>query len=387
MLSKSELQAYRSNFPHLDRPYYYLDHAAFGVLSTKVIDSINNHLTDRSVGSIMTFMSDKVVIERVREKLARLINAPSPDNISFTTNTSEGLSLIASGFRWDDDDRILINDAEFPSNVYPFLNAESYEVEVDFVQSKDGFVTPEMIEAELHPNTRMVSVSAVQFLSGYKIDLAKTSKIVHDNGAFFIVDAIQAVGNSRIDVQAMNIDGLSCGALKWLMAPMGIGFVYISDELREIIDQQYVGWLSVEEPWQLSNFDQDLNPTGRRYELGGLNVPGIYALDASIDPFLEIGVDRIHVHLLGLSDQIDKRIGELNLKRFTILDESCRTGIITYNLPDHINGDELIEVLKSRNVVISHRQGKVRFSPHFYNTIEDINSAMDIFIETYKGFI
>src|SRR5690606_20495428 len=118
-------------------------------------------------------------------------------------------------------------------------------------------------------------------------------------------------------VQAMHIDGLVSGGLKWMMAPMGIGFMYVSDRLRDAIRQTAVGWLSVETPWELSDFEQGLNPTGRRYELGGINVPGVYALHESVDPFLELGTGRINAHLTGLADMIDDRIKSLGLERFT----------------------------------------------------------------------
>lgn len=381
MFSKADLAPYRSTFPHLEQPHYYLNHAAFGVLSTRVNDAINLHLNARSTGPIFTFPADHEVMESARQRIAQLINAPSPDNISFVTNTSEGLNLIASGLNLGSGDRILLNTAEFPSNVYPFTNLERHGVGVDFIQSDKGFVTPDEISHALQEQHKLVSVSAVQFLSGYRIDLEKTGHIVRNNGSLFIVDAIQAIGNSPIDVQAMQIDGLVSGGLKWMMAPMGTGFVYISDKLRERIEQQYVGWLSVQTPWELSNFDQGLNPTNRRYELGGLNIPGIYALNESVVPFLELGSERIRQHLVQLTDLIQERISSLGLVQFTVNDPDRRTGIITFDLPEKIDGEQLINTLAGHRVTISHRQGKIRFSPHYYNNSDDINAAMDIFMD------
>jgi selenocysteine lyase/cysteine desulfurase len=387
MFSDHQLAPYRSRFPHLDQPHFYLNHAAFGVLSQSTLKSMNAHLTARSTGIIESFFEDLEIIDGTRAKLAKLINAPSPDNISFITNTSEGLNIIASGFKWNQGDRILINDAEFPSNVYPFKNQQSKGVQTDFLNASNGFVSAEQYSKTLKPHHKMLSVSAVQFLSGYKIDLEKLGHSARSNNSFFIVDAIQAIGNSPIDVQKMNIDGLVSGGLKWMMAPMGIGFMYISDELRNHIEQNFVGWLSVETPWELSNFDQELNPSSKRFELGGINVPGIYALHDSVDPFLELGSKAINEHLIGLTDLIASKMAPFGLKRYTIEDQAFRSGIITYDLPDHIDGDALIQGLKQRKVTLSHRQGKIRFSPHFYNTAEDISRAIDIFAEVYPLYV
>ena len=387
MFSDQTLATYRDRFPHLNQPHYYLNHAAFGVLSQTTLKSIKQHLVARSTGVIESFFEDIEIIENTRAKLAKLINAPSPDNISFITNTSEGLNIIASGFKWKSNDRILINDAEFPSNVYPFTNLKSKGVQTDFLKSKDGFVTAEQLSSALEKNHRMLSISAIQFLSGYRIDLKKLGQATKSNDTSLVVDAIQAIGNAPIDVQSMNIDGLVSGGLKSMMAPMGTGFMYISDKLRTQIDQAFVGWLSVETPWDLSNFEQDLNPTNRRFELGGINVPGIYAMHDSVDPFLELGTAEINQHLIDLTDFIDSEMQSFGLKRFTVEDPKHRSGIITYDLPENVDGDSLIQALKHRKVTLSHRQGKLRFSPHFYNSAEDIKKAIDIFREVYPTFV
>lgn len=387
MFSDLILAPYRERFPHLGQPHYYLNHAAFGVLSQTTLQSINRHLTARSTGVIESFFEDIEVIENTRVKLATLINAPSPDNISFITNTSEGLNVIASGFNWGSKDRVLLNDAEFPSNVYPFTNLKSKGIETDYLKSTNGFVSAEQLSSALQEDHRMLSVSAIQFLSGYRINLEKLGQATKSNDTFLIVDAIQAIGNAPIDVQRMNIDGLVSGGLKWLMAPMGTGFMYISDELRAQIDQAYVGWLSVETPWELSNFEQGLNPTNRRFELGGINVPGIYAMHDSVDPFLELGTTEINKHLIGLTDLIDSEMQSFGLKRFTVEEPEHRSGIISYNLPTQVDGDLLIQALKQRKVTLSHRQGKLRFSPHYYNSAEDIKKAIDIFRELYSTFV
>ena len=377
LLNNEVLVPYREAFPHLRQPHYYLNHAAFGVLSSRVNQNIAAHLKERSEGIIESYLIDLEIIEETRQKIARLINAPSADQIAFVTNTSEGLNLIASGLSWGKGDRILLNDAEFPSNVYPFKNLEKQGVDVYFAPSREGSISAVGLERHLTPETRLVSVSAVQFLSGYRIDLHKLGTMCSDRNTWLIVDGIQALGHTPIDVQAMGIHGLVSGGLKWLMAPMGIGFVYLSEELMQAMTPPYVGWLSVETPWDLYNHHQQLNPTARRHELGGLNVPGIYALHASVDPFLELGKDQIYSHVLALAERIIEKMAPAGLPVFGESIGAERSGIVSFVLPDTIDGDALVEWLRKSGVTVSHRMGKLRFSPHFYNSTDDIDAAVD----------
>lgn len=386
LLPDSILDSYRREFPHVLQPHYYLNHAAFGVLSDRVNRHINRHLDERNHGVIESFMLDQDVIEETRNKIAQLINAPSADNIAFVTNTSEGLNLIAGGLPWKSGDSIVLNDIEFPSNVYPFTNLRSKGAKIRFLKSDNGMISADRIISQLTDTDKLVSVSAVQFLSGYRIDLKALGQACSKRGKWLIVDGIQAAGNSPVDVQEMNIDGFVAGGLKWLMAPMGIGFVYLSDALLDAIRPAYVGWLSVETPWNLFDYEQGLNPTARRFELGGLNVAGIYALHHALDPFLEIGTDRIQQHLLALTDQIVREVDIPGATLFTRGSHAERTGIVSFTLPESMNGDTLVENLRKQAVTVSHRTGKLRFSPHFYNNSDDITAAVSIINKTVRNF-
>ncbi|MCH8523897.1 MAG: aminotransferase class V-fold PLP-dependent enzyme, partial [Balneolales bacterium] len=211
------LNTYRQEFPHLDQPHYYLNHAAFGVLSNRVNNSINEHLRERNRGVIESFMIDSDIIEQARKKIAKLINAPSSDQIAFVTNTSEGINLIAAGLNWSPGDSVLLNDAEFPSNVYPYQNLRARGVNVRFAPAINGKITSEDLVNAMHDTDRLVGVSAVQFLSGYRINLKELGEVCADQNKWLIVDGIQAMGNSPVDVQDMQIHGLVSGGLKWLM--------------------------------------------------------------------------------------------------------------------------------------------------------------------------
>ncbi|HKJ30705.1 MAG TPA: aminotransferase class V-fold PLP-dependent enzyme [Balneolales bacterium] len=374
-----DIEFYRSLFPHLKSDTIYLNHAAIGPFTEKVINRVQQHLVQRSSGFIDNFPDDLEVMQRCRNKIAHLIHAPSPERIAFTSNTSDAINIIAAGLNWQDGDRVLLNDIEFPANVYPYVNQKKYDVQIDYIHHDNGRITPEMIEEAIRPETRVLALSAVQFLSGYKADLKAVGQICKNHDILFIVDGIQAIGAMNIDVKEMHIDALATGAHKWQMAPQGIGFLYLTEELQSKINQKYLGWLSVANPWQLFNYDQELIDTAKRYENGTYNIPGIYGYDAALDLLLEAGISNIERRLNELTQYIVTNFQDDDLVSiFSPEDINERAGIVTLSLPDDIDANVLMEYLKEHHVILAVREGKVRLSPHFYNTIEEIEQAISI---------
>ncbi|GAB1348795.1 hypothetical protein MASR1M107_10080 [Ignavibacteriales bacterium] len=235
----------REQFPYLKLGKIYLNHASLSPVPQPVIDRADIFLKRRSethIDDMSQWISD---VEEAKVKLGKLING-DPDRFAFFDNTSTGLNILAQGINWKPGDRILLNDVEFPSNVYPFLNLKNQGVEIDFVHSKKGAVNSVDILAAVRPETRLISISAVQFLSGYRSNLKKIGDFCRERNIIFSVDAIQALGALQIDVKECKIDFLSCGTQKWLLGLMGLSFIYITGELQHDITPRFVGWASVE---------------------------------------------------------------------------------------------------------------------------------------------
>ncbi len=207
-------------------------------------------IKQKSETEIDDFVSMLKVFEETKAGLAKLINT-TIERIAFVDNTTNGLNILAQGMKWEKGDRILLNDIEFPANVYPFLNLEKDGVVIDFVKSHDGIVSAEDIIENVKPGTKLISVSQVQFLTGYRIELQKLGEFCKENGIIFCVDAIQGLGAVRLDVQKDNIDFISCGTQKWLMGLQGLAFIYISKNLQEKLTPKYTGWQSVKNAWNL----------------------------------------------------------------------------------------------------------------------------------------
>jgi selenocysteine lyase/cysteine desulfurase len=378
VLSPEALASARALFPYTTEGRIYLNHASTGPLSTRVVDAMTAHLGQRSRGKLETYLDDVAMVSATRTLVQRMIHAESDDRIAFLPNTSDAINVIAAGLPWKSGDRVVLNTVEFPANIYPYLNLKRFGVQLDFINAGTGAVTPQKIIDTLTPRTRLVALSAVQFLSGHRADLGAIGEICRSRGVIFAVDGIQAVGAIRVDVQRMNIDALAAGCQKWQMAPHGTAFLYLSKELQSCIQQASLGWLSVDDPWRFYDYDQPLASSARRYEGGSLNMPGLWGLHAALETLLEFGTDAIEAQVLGLTGVLLE--GLRTVDGLTVLTPSQpeeRAGIVTVALPPNVDGNGIMARIGDRGVTIAVREGKLRFSPHFYNTTGEMISATE----------
>ena len=374
-MNKSEI---RKLFPHIEKGFIYLNHAAISPMSNHVKKALDNFIAARNSGAIDNFQEWMELFEETRGLISNLINSGGTDRITFTQNTSEGLSIVAEGLNWEEDDEIILNTMEFPANIQPFRILERRGVKIVYIEPDDeGKITPEMIENTITPKTRLVSISAVQFLNGFQADLRSIGEICKDNNIFFVVDAIQAVGASTIDVQESKIDALATGCHKWLMSPMGTGFLSLSEELAASLHPSKTGWLSVETPWELFNYNQNWQPVSKHLETGTYNTIGLTGLHASLSYMSDIGFENIQREILKLTRYLFTNISSQgNVTILTPESEENHAGIFTFSLEDG-DSKKIVERLKQNQITISERQGFIRISPHFYNTEEELEKVLE----------
>lgn len=377
MLTPERLSDARALFPFTESGRIYLNHAGTSPLSTRVVAAVRDHLLERSTGSLETYPHDLETVRRLRGGLAALIHAEGPERIALQPNTSDALNVVAAGLPWKTGDEILLNDLEFPANVYPYLNLKSLGVELKVIPSQNGEVTAEMIMRETTGRTRLVALSAVQFLSGHRADLAAVGEWCRSRGIVFAVDGIQAVGAVRVDVQQMKIDALAAGGQKWQTAPHGTGFLYLTGELQSRIRQQYLGWLAVADPWNFRDYGQPLAASARRYEGGSLNFPGIAGYDAAVATLLEFGIDAIENHVLDLSEILLAGLEAIpGIEILTPEPRTSHAGIVTIRLPAGTDDKQFLHRLEQEGIMPAQREGKIRFSPHFYNSPAEMQKTV-----------
>lgn len=365
---------YRSLFPFLKSGKLYFDHASIGPVPLPTRKAMESYLTSRSEQEINVFLDFLKVHQQTKTRIGALLNCPS-ERIAFCDNTSNGINILAAGLPWKSGDRIVLTDIEFPANIYPFLNQKRHGVEIDFVNNRGGKILLEDIRKAITPSTRVLSISHVQFLSGFRSDLAALGELCRRQGIIFCVDAIQAAGTTPIDVKSMKIDFLACGAQKWLLSTEGISFIYVSEELQSRIHQAHLGWMSIHDFFSdFFRYRLDLDATARRYENGTLNVAGIMGLHSSLGLLLEVGIVNIQQHVRELTQFIVGRVRKQGLELLTPEEPELRSGIVTFRPAD---GKKMFDDLRAQNIIVSLREGCIRFSPHFYNTQDELAEAFD----------
>jgi len=370
-------QEIRKQFPFLTTGKIYFNHAAISPLPNFVKGKLEQFLHKRSITDIDNYENMVNMVGSLTNRISIMLKA-KPDRIALTKSVTEGLNILAQGIKWERGDRIILNDIEFPANVYPFLNLKKYGVEVDFVKSKNGVIDIENIEKLITPKTKLLSISFVQFLSGFRADLEAIGELCSKHNIIFSVDAIQGAGIIQLDVEKYKIDFLAGGSHKWLMGLTGLGYLFITEKLQSKLEQKNVGWLSVENEWDLLNYNLELKQTALRFQLGTFSFSGVVALNASLEYFESLGYNDIEEQILQNTKYFLAKLGDEGYKPILYnLPEKNLAGIVTFPIT---NAEEVFERLLGKNIVGSLREGKLRFSPHFYNTKEEI----DIVVDTLK---
>lgn len=372
------LDILRDQFPHA-KSQIYLNHAATSPLSTRVMEALEAFYRQRHLERIDNYLDFAPTIEETLKRIAVAIGAEQ-HQVEFVPNTSTGLSLLAEGLDWRPGDRVAVPACEFPANVYPFMHLRDRGVELDFVPHKDGAFSVEDIVATLTPKTRLVSLSWVQFLSGFKTDLKRVVELCRSRGILVSVDAIQGVGALKLDVRETGIDFLACGTHKWLMSTQGLGFVYVADHLLERIRPR-AGWLHGPIDWEnLFDYRLAFHPNARRFRLGTFNSAGIAALHAALGLFLECGIEWCEERVLENARHLDSGLTEAGLLPYgRDVATPPESGIITYRVSDA----EAMQIhLLENRVVASVRNGLIRFAPTYYNSLDE----MDRVIEHVRAF-
>ena len=367
----------REDFPITEK-YIYFNHAAVSPLSGRTMGAVKDYLRVISEHGVTREANTQLrkTVADTRRKIAELINA-EVDEIAFVKNTTQGILIAANGMDWRKGDNVVTASVEFPANIYPWLNLKCRGVKTKFVQERDARIPLEDIEKAIDHSTRAVTISFVEFASGYRNDLETIGQICQEKGIFFIVDAIQGLGALDIDMKKCKIHIMSSDGHKWLLGPEGIGCFYCSKDILDKLVPCNVGWNSVVNESAYLDYDFTLRPDAQRFEEGSLNIMGIYALGAAVDQILEMGIQNIETRVLGLTDLIIEKLRERGYQIVSSLIPEERSGIVCFRSEKHSSG-ELCRLLTDRGIIVSDRAQSVRVSPHFYNSAEEIQQMMEI---------
>lgn len=355
----------------------YLNHAAVAPWPKRAATAVTRFAQENVLLGARDYPDWMIVEQRLRERLMRLMNAPSTDDIALVKNTSEALSFVAFGLDWKSGDQIVISDEEFPSNRIVWEALKPQGVEVIQVSLKGD--NPEAaLLAACGPRTRLLSISAVQFATGLRLDLEVLGQGCKTRNVLFCIDAIQHLGALPFDVQASQCDFAMADGHKWLLGPEGLGVFYCRAELRPQLKLNEFGWHMLEHMGDYNRTTWEPALSARRFECGSPNVLGSMALEASLSLLEEVGMEHvgkaIAERVLWLEEGLSSILGA---RLHTSKDPKRRAGILSFSL-DGVENSALFERLKQHQVVCVQRGPGIRFSPHFYTKSRVIEETLAV---------
>jgi len=367
-------QEMRALYPITSR-YAYLDHAAIAPLATPVRSTMEVFL-----GRMTEEPFDLAHWERfrgqVRGRVAELLSV-GPESITFTKNTTSGLGMVAGGLDWEAGDNVVGVNREFPANIYPWMGLKRKGVELRLYRPEQGRIDVKALVRLCDARTRVLAISAVQFWSGLRTDLAALATALKGRPVLLVVDAMQAVGAMRLDISATPVDFLCAGAQKWLLGPIGVGFAYVGPRMLERLNPVTLGTDSVVRDEEYFEYDLTLKPDARRFEEASPNYPGILGMGAAVNLLLRASTRAVEEVVLRLTDRLRD---ELPSRGYELVvkpaQPSERSGIVSFRHPRMVPA-ELHARLREAGVIISLRADFLRASPHYYNSDEDLDRLLE----------
>lgn len=366
MNEEVDWKSVRRDFPVTER-LVYLNSAAAGPVMRQAADAATSFYSEMREEGDARWESWLQERERVRERVARFINA-EPAEVAFTINTSAGMNLIVDALAGRG--HVISCTLEFPVSTLPWMHRGCA---VHMVEAREGELHAEDVRRAMSAQTGVISLSHVQYSNGFRARLEEMAEIKGTHR--LVVNASQSAGAFEIDVKRMGIDALCATGHKWMTAGYGSGFVYLSREVLAEAAPRAIGWLSVEEPFEMLNERYATrSDAAARAEMGCPHFAGIFALGACVERFMEIGTRRIEEHVLRLNRSLTGGLTEAGLRMLSPLrSERGRSAQTLLAAPDPKG---LTEYLFARGISVTEKPQGIRISTHLFNTEEDVKSLI-----------
>jgi cysteine desulfurase/selenocysteine lyase len=360
---------YREQFPVTEN-LLYMNHASVAPLSRRCAEAMQKLAQDALDYGSFHYSDWMDTYGGLRSSAAKLISA-TPAEIAIVKNTSEGIATVAMGIDWQPGDIVVCFREEFPANLYPWQQLEPKGVQIRWLSIFDPI---EEIDKACN-GARLLAISYVQYLSGYRVNLKEIGEICTRHDCFFFVDAIQGLGAFSIHVERDQIDALAADAHKWLLGPEGCGFLYVRHFRQDEIKPVEFGWTNVASYSDYSSRDMALRANAGRYECGTLNTIGCHGVRAALDLILEVGVTNITKIVQEHGDRIWEGVKELGFETLGTRTKETGAGIVSFR-QEGVESQLIVKKLKDEGIIVAPRQGWVRVSPHFYIEPEGIDRLL-----------
>jgi len=365
----------RGLFPATSK-YTYLNSAAVAPLPTMAIDAVVSQLRDVSENGSENYVEWIATKNRTRELVAQMLKVRA-EQIAFMRNTSDGFASVANGLKWQRGDNIVTFEKEFPANFYAWRKIrDDFGVELRLCPEINGRIDLDEFIDLIDTNTKLVSISAVQYGSGFCADLERIGHAARKVDALFAVDIIQALGAMPFDLPAQLVDVASGASHKWLCAPEGCGILYLSDKARERIAPTLVGWISVNDAWDFEHLEQAFKPNALAWETGTGCSSLFYGLEQSAKLLFETGAEKIQNYLEELTDYLCELLPTEDYEIVSSRAKGEKSQIVCIKHRRGATPTEIFKHLQKENIVVSPRNDRIRIAPHFFNNRADIEKLI-----------
>jgi len=361
------------------KEYAYLNAASISLMPLPVLRKMNNFQDDLGLRATAWFDEEVETnaLEDARIEAANLIGA-EVDEVALLSSTTEALCSVAWSLDFRPGDNVVTTDMEFPSVVYPWIRiGKEKGVEVRLAKNREGIVEVADLEKLVNDHTKVLAISHVEYASGLRFNLKELHHLASEHGALLVVDAIQSLGVVPINAEDEGVDILASGAYKWLLGPFGTSILYIRRGLYEKLEPPFVGFRSTGKPFELEPTKLTYAKTARKFEYSTSNYAAMTGLAEAIKYLRRIGRKRVYNYVLKITENLMQSLSNLREVRIiTPREEERRAGIVTIRF-EEADYMEVAKKLGERGIIVSPRFESVRFSPHIYNTEEDVSKASE----------
>ncbi len=372
------MSIYHSEFP-IASDILHFNHAGIAPWPQRTIKRIHQFANENACSENLHYSKRNKLLNRLRRQCTRLLGADMPEEIAFTKNTSEGLSLIAGGLDWKADENIVLSSIEFPSNRIVWeAFAHRFNIEIRLVRPDPDISLEDALIAQIDEKTRLLTTSSVQYATGYRMDLNKLGRACCERQVLFCVDAIQSLGAVPFKVNECYADFVCADGHKWLLSPEGTGLFYCRKKHWKTLCLNQFGWHMVKNAGDYDQVDWEAASSATRFECGSMNHLGLFALSESLELLFEVGIENISRKIMKNTRYLIENIDKNLFTTVTPEVQSHHAGILTVRLrsADSVDNNTLYRYLTAKRILCAPRAGGIRLSPHFYTDKQSLQSVL-----------
>jgi selenocysteine lyase/cysteine desulfurase len=366
------------HFPAISKSTY-LNAASIALMYKGASEAAVGWQNDLAENGTLNFDEDaeQNVFSDLHDVCARLLGA-NPEDIAVGSSFTELVASLAWAMMPGRKQNVVGVDVVFPSTIYPWLRvAHTTGCEIRLLRTTDYYADPEELVALINDNTAVVAISHVEFGSGQRYDLRRLSEAAHSSGALLVVDATQSAGAIPIDVSRDGVDVLVAAGYKWLCGPFGAAVMYVAPHLHTRFEPGLAGFRSHKDMWDLRADRIHYRDDAGRFEFGTMAYGCALGLGKAVEFILTLGSEAIFAHDLKLRERLVEGLKQRGAQLLSPSNEKERSPIVSARFPG-CSPRRIVGYLKEQGVIVSPRADFIRFSPHLYNSSDDIDRALEI---------